>query len=99
MAFAWDNALLQARDHVARSARLIDRQEALIETLERLGSDTSVARALHYTMCRSLLLMNEYLAHLDPSRGRDLERPRSESLDDWVKLLTLAMDSAGATKH
>ena len=96
----------KARDHVARSAYLIDRQEAIIQTLERSGADTGLACALLYTMYRSRLLMIEYLDQLNrvDSPGRKVavlkvdvhEHPHEshahESVDEWLQLLTLAMN-------
>jgi hypothetical protein len=69
----------KARDHVARSAYLIDRQEAIIQTLERSGADTGLACALLYTMYRSRLLMIEYLDQLKrvDSPGRKVARLES----------------------
>ena len=96
------DAIRRARDRVARSAQLMDRQEAIIRTLERSGADTRLACALLYTMYRSRLLMTEHLDQLngvdhascdstvsEPTDGRVDEQPPG-SLDDWLQLLTLA---------
>jgi len=100
------HAVEKARDHVARSAYLIDRQEAIIQALERSGADTRLACAMLYTMYRSRLLMIEYLDQVKrvDSAGRkaavlqaDLNEHRNEShphqsVDEWLQLLTLAMN-------
>jgi len=80
----------------------MDRQEAIIRALERSGADTRLACALLYTMYRSRLLMIEYLDRLkevDPVASEpavekaDADHARAHaSLDDWLQLLTLAMN-------
>jgi hypothetical protein len=101
MAALPSDAVQKARDRVARSAHLMDRQEATIQALERSGADTRLACALLYTMYRSRLLMIEYLDRLGgaesaacepPVLGTALRERRRESLDDWLQLLTLAMN-------
>jgi hypothetical protein len=101
MAVSFTDAVQKARDRVVRSAHLMDRQEAIIQALERSGADTRLACALLYTMYRSRLLMIEHLDQLDRiasvARKRPVvedvagEAPR-ESLDDWLQMLTLAMN-------
>jgi hypothetical protein len=95
------DAVQRARDRVARSAYLMDRQEAIIQALERCGADTRLACALLYTMYRSRMLMIEYLDQLDRAASPPCEPPalkavplrrRSESLDEWLQLLTLAVN-------
>lgn len=83
------HAFERARHHVARSVCLIERQFALIEALEDAGSDTSVARALLYTMYRSRMLLTEHLAYLE--RDNRASRAARPSLDDCLQLLALAM--------
>ena len=89
MAVAPNPALERARQHVARSTQLLDRQMALIETLESTGWDTYLARSLLYTMYRSQMLMVEHLDRLEGPKASWRRRP-GESLDEWVQLLTLA---------
>jgi hypothetical protein len=72
-------AIQKARDRVARSAYLMDRQEAIICTLERWGADTRLACALLYTMYRSRLLMIEYLDHLKRVEGAASASAASDS--------------------
>jgi len=103
MAVNSTEAIRKASDRVARSAHLMDRQEAIIRALERSGADTRLACALLYTMYRSRLLMIEYLDQLkgtDPvarepavpdAEAHSHEHPH-RSVDDWLQLLTLAMN-------
>lgn len=87
------DAIEKARNRVARSAYLLDRQEAIIRALEQWGANTQLACALLYTMYRSRLLMIEYLDQLKRAdhAACDYEHP-SGSLDEWLQLLTLAMN-------
>ena len=68
------NVLDMAREHVARSAHVIELQNALIRTLERYGMDARSARALLVTMYRSHLLMVRHLRQLQTSQWAPVAR-------------------------
>jgi hypothetical protein len=94
------HAVHKARNYIARSAYLIARQEAIIESLDGRGRDIRLACALLYTMYRSRMLMMEYLDQVSgatptsepPVVETDRHVHPRESLDDWLQLLTLAMN-------
>src|SRR5262245_58555138 len=97
MSSAADHVLDKARDHIERSFRLIDRQEAFISALQRDGRDIGEALALHYAMYRTLVLMIESLDCLEAAKLVQRE-PASNSLDEWLRMLTLASQSY-STRH
>jgi len=92
-------AIQKARDRVARSAYLMDRQEAIICTLERWGADTRLACALLYTMYRSRLLMIEYLDHLKRVDGAASASAASDSAASDATASERAVPETGVDEH